>query len=77
MLLDILDNLPRLHMSSNQFQMILWLLREAGVPNVPSYHGFRGIQKKLRVLCGSEPQQYKSSLGNIFYVNDVCESVVL
>jgi hypothetical protein len=31
MLLDILDNLPHLCMSSSQFQMILWLLRECRI----------------------------------------------
>ncbi|KAJ6628304.1 hypothetical protein B0H10DRAFT_2271410 [Mycena sp. CBHHK59/15] len=31
MLLDILDNLPRLRMSSNQFKMILWILNECNV----------------------------------------------
>ncbi|KIK02140.1 hypothetical protein K443DRAFT_122032 [Laccaria amethystina LaAM-08-1] len=76
MLLDILDNLPQLRMSSNQFKMILWLLKEAGVAHVPSYAGFRKLQNELRDLCGSTPQQHTSSLGNIFYVNDVRESVV-
>lgn len=75
MLLDILDNLPRLRMSSNQFKMILWLLKEAGVPHVPSYASFRKMQAGLRDLCGSTPQPHTSSLGNIFYVNDVRESV--
>jgi hypothetical protein len=75
MLLDILDNLPRLRMSSNQFKMILWLLKEAGVAHVPSYAGFQKLQNELRDLCGSTPQQHTSSLGNIFYVNDVRESV--
>ena len=75
MLLDILDNLPRLRMSSNQFKMILWLLKEAGVAHVPSYTSFRKMQNELRELCGSTPQQHTSSLGNIFYVNDVRESV--
>ncbi|KAJ7780397.1 hypothetical protein B0H14DRAFT_3095767 [Mycena olivaceomarginata] len=34
MLLDILDNLPRLRMSSNQFKMILWIMKECNVSNV-------------------------------------------
>ncbi|KAJ7752333.1 hypothetical protein B0H16DRAFT_1723687 [Mycena metata] len=75
MLLDILDNLPRLRMSSNQLKMILWILTECNVLNVPSYAAFRAMQDRLRILCGSEPKAYTSSNGNRFFVNDVRESV--
>jgi hypothetical protein len=74
MLLDILDNLPRLCMSSNQLRMVLWLLKEC-VSDVPSYDALRKVQTNLRECCGSIPKAYKSSLGNVFYVNDVRESV--
>lgn len=75
MMLDILNNLPRLRISGNLFRMILWLLHEAGVPNVPSYDAFHKLQTTLRKTCGSEPTQCTSSLGNIFYVNDIQESI--
>ncbi|KZP11281.1 hypothetical protein FIBSPDRAFT_899076 [Athelia psychrophila] len=75
MLLDIIDNLPRLRMSSSQFKMILWTLRESGVKNTPSYSSFRKMQQQLQMLCGSEPKAHVSSLGNIFYVNDIRESI--
>ncbi|KAJ7302618.1 hypothetical protein DFH08DRAFT_641770, partial [Mycena albidolilacea] len=75
MLLDILDNLPRLRMSSNQLKMILWLLKQCKVADVPSYSGFRKLQDHLRGLCGSEPQDYTSGMGNRFFVNDVRESI--
>ena len=39
-------------------------------------HELQKMQNELRVLCGSTPQQHTSSLGNIFYVNDVQESVM-
>ncbi|KAJ7037752.1 hypothetical protein C8F04DRAFT_1256642 [Mycena alexandri] len=52
MLLNILDNLPRLQMSSNQLKMILWILTECNVNNVPSYAAFRALQDRLRTLCG-------------------------
>jgi hypothetical protein len=65
MLLDILDNLPRLRMSSNQFKMILWILKECKV----------AMQEGLRELCGSTPKAYTSSIGNRFFVNDVRESI--
>src|ERR1700733_1184619 len=75
MLLDILNNLPHLCMSSNQFHIILWLLKETGISNVPSYKSFRKMQNKLYNLCGSVPKPYTSSIGNLFYVNDIRESV--
>ncbi|KAJ7221325.1 hypothetical protein GGX14DRAFT_353565 [Mycena pura] len=75
MLLDIVDNLPRLRLSSSHFKTILWLLKECGVRNLPSYYSFRKMQASLRDLCGSEPQAYTSSMGNRFFVNDVRESV--
>lgn len=75
MLLDILDNLPRLRMSNNQFRMILWILKECGVRDVPSFDTFRTMQTSLRELCGSEPKLYKSTMGNHFYVNNIAESV--
>ncbi|KAJ6623011.1 hypothetical protein B0H10DRAFT_1637815, partial [Mycena sp. CBHHK59/15] len=75
MLLDIIDNLPRLRMSSNQFKMILWILKECNVSNVPSYNGFRKMQNRLRELCGSAPKSYMSTVGNRFFVNDIRETI--
>ncbi|THU97830.1 hypothetical protein K435DRAFT_721412, partial [Dendrothele bispora CBS 962.96] len=70
MLLDIMDNLPRLRLSSAHFQLILWLLKECGVTHVPSYSAFRKTQESLSTLCGSEPKHFKSLFNNHFYVND-------
>jgi len=75
MLLDILDNLPRLRLSKSLFSMILWILKECGVPNVPSYDAFHKMQTVLRKCCGSEPQLAKSMLGNVFYINDIRETI--
>ncbi|KAJ7694479.1 hypothetical protein B0H14DRAFT_3100616 [Mycena olivaceomarginata] len=55
--------------------MILWLLKQCKVAGVPSYSGFRKLQDHLRGLCGSEPQDYTSGMGNRFFVNDVRESI--
>jgi hypothetical protein len=71
MLLDIIDNLPRLRMSSSQFKFILWLLKECCVKDVLSYNSFWKLQTKLRNACGIHPTAHTSSIGNIFYVNDV------
>ncbi|KAJ7470455.1 hypothetical protein FB451DRAFT_971721, partial [Mycena latifolia] len=64
-----------LRMSSNQFKMILWILKECNVSNVPSYNSFCKMQTRLRALCGSEPKSYTSSVGNLFFVNDIHETI--
>ncbi|KAJ7756798.1 hypothetical protein DFH07DRAFT_773024 [Mycena maculata] len=66
---------PNKVMSSNQLKMILWILKECKVVNVPSYSGFRSMQDHLRNLCGSEPKGYTSSIGNRFFVNNVRELI--
>ncbi|THV03142.1 hypothetical protein K435DRAFT_652024 [Dendrothele bispora CBS 962.96] len=75
MLLDIIDNMPRLRLLTNHFKIILWLLENAGVKNVPSKDVFRKMQKELRNMCGSEPMECTSSVGNHFYMNDPRESI--
>jgi len=75
MLLDIVDNLPRLRLSSSQFKIILWLLKQCHIPDVPSYDSFHKLQSSLRTACGSEPTPQTSSLGNKFSINDVRKSV--
>ncbi|KAJ6618046.1 hypothetical protein B0H10DRAFT_1796038 [Mycena sp. CBHHK59/15] len=69
--LDILDNLPRLRLSSSQFKMILWMMKECGAQDVPSFNAFRSMQKHIRETTGVRSEPHKSDLGNLFYVNDV------
>ena len=71
MLLDVLDNLLHLRLSSSQFKMILWLLKQCGVKDIPSFGTFRKLQNKLRASGGTWPTVHTSSVGNIFYTNDV------
>jgi hypothetical protein len=75
MLLDVLNNLPRLRMSTSHFKMILWLLKKCGLQDVPSYKAFQKMQEGLRKKCGSEPKLHRSTLGNVFYVNAVRDAV--
>ena len=75
MCLDVLDNMPHLRMSSSQFKMILLLPKECHVQNVPSFGAFHKMQANLHGMCGSEPTPHISTLGNLFYVNDVQDSV--
>ncbi|EIW77677.1 hypothetical protein CONPUDRAFT_39787, partial [Coniophora puteana RWD-64-598 SS2] len=75
MLLDVIDNLPRLRISGAQLRLILWVLEECNVQNVPSFDSFRQLQKSLRKRCGSEPTAQTSVLGNHFYVNDIRDTI--
>jgi hypothetical protein len=69
--LDILDNLPRLRLSSSQLKMILWVMKECGAKDVPSFNAFRSMQLHIRRTTGVRSEAHKSDLGNLFYVNDV------
>ncbi|KAJ7442085.1 hypothetical protein B0H11DRAFT_1749386 [Mycena galericulata] len=69
--LDILDNLPRLRLSSSQFKMILWIMKECGAKDVPSFNAFRSMQKHTRGMTGVRTEAHNSDLRNLFYVNDI------
>lgn len=51
-------------------KVILWLLRECGVQDVPSYNLLRKVQERIRSDRGIETLHGKSPTGNIFSFND-------
>ncbi|KAK7463484.1 hypothetical protein VKT23_006832 [Stygiomarasmius scandens] len=74
-LLDVLDNLPRLRLSSSHMKMILWVMRNCNPRDVPSFKGLRQEQERLRKACGVRSIQYKSQGGDIYYLNDVVDII--
>ncbi|KAJ7885740.1 hypothetical protein B0H14DRAFT_3734848 [Mycena olivaceomarginata] len=75
MLLDIMDNLPRCRFTTNHLSLILHFAKKLGVADVPSLKGFRKIQKKLQLASSVAPERSKSYLGNVFYMNDIRETI--
>ncbi|KAJ7738439.1 hypothetical protein B0H14DRAFT_2638483 [Mycena olivaceomarginata] len=75
MLLDVMDNLPRCRFTSTQMSLVIHFAKQLGVPDVPSLPGLRKIQQKLQSSCGSKPVKTQSHLGNIFYMNDIRDSI--
>ncbi|KAF9065870.1 hypothetical protein BDP27DRAFT_1384442 [Rhodocollybia butyracea] len=74
MLLDIMDNLPRLRISNNSMKLILWMLKMLGVPRVPSFNKFRGMQEILRKECGVTPDAHISDFQNHYHSIDPRET---
>ena len=52
-------------------KVFLWLLREAGVQDAPSFPSLRKMQADLRAECGIPTHRYESVQGNIYFMNDV------
>ncbi|KAF7364229.1 hypothetical protein MSAN_01082500 [Mycena sanguinolenta] len=75
MLLDVMDNLPRCRFTGDQISLILHFAKKLGVANVPSLKGFRKIQQTLQSNYGKKPEKSISHLGNVFYMNDIRDTL--
>ncbi|KAJ7185109.1 hypothetical protein GGX14DRAFT_538239 [Mycena pura] len=75
MLLDILDNLPRCRFTGAQLSLVIHFAKSLGAPNVPSLKSLRRVQKSLQDKCSQPPLQINSAMGNIFFMNDLRQSI--
>ena len=74
-ILDALDSLPRLRISNELMKAILWAVQELGVKDVPSLKRLRATQQALRTHGSIRTREFKSVLGNLFFMNDICDLV--
>ncbi len=65
-LLDLLDNMPRLRLSDDHMKFIMWILRELGVPQVPSLKALRKVQDSLDKNINVSTGQQISMAGIVF-----------
>lgn len=74
-LLDVVDNLPRLRISSSFMKALLWLLCELGIKHVPLFAALKKVQDEVRNNVGIPTIQKKSPKGNVYFFNDPCAIV--
>ncbi|KAJ6600735.1 hypothetical protein B0H10DRAFT_2083083 [Mycena sp. CBHHK59/15] len=55
--------------------LIIQFAKNLGVPDVPSIKGLRNIQQSLESSCGATPSRVESMQGNIFYMNDIRDTI--
>jgi hypothetical protein len=76
-MLDLLDHLPRLRLSDDHLRAVIWIMRECGTPDVPTFSALRKMQSKLDSEVGLASQHHTSSLGNHFYMNHPAKLLAL
>jgi hypothetical protein len=73
--MDIMFNSPRIRFSRPQKEATLEFARLLGAPYVPSLHAYKEYRHVLKKAMGAPTRKYSSSLGNIFYLNDIGEAL--
>ncbi|THU86694.1 hypothetical protein K435DRAFT_868003 [Dendrothele bispora CBS 962.96] len=76
-LLDTLDNLPRLRISDSLMRVFLWVLKESGGQDVPSFTKLCSVQESLGKSCGIPTIPCKSSLGTDWSNPHTCKHIHL
>jgi hypothetical protein len=73
----MLDNLPRLRLSTDHMSFIIWMLKQLKVSNVPSLKALRKTQDRLTNCIGISTRLKETPRGNIFYQNSLAELIAL
>ncbi|THU95803.1 hypothetical protein K435DRAFT_819604 [Dendrothele bispora CBS 962.96] len=68
-MLDLLDNLPRLRLSDDHLKAIIWAMQECGTPNVPTFSELRKVQSSLTREFELTSRHHQSAMENHFYMN--------
>ena len=69
-LLDTIDNLPHLRISGSLMKVLLWLLKQVGVKQAPSFDALWKVQHKVQEETGIPTINWMSPKGNAFSFND-------
>jgi hypothetical protein len=74
-LLDWISSLPRLRVSGMLMKAFLFLLRECGVKNVPSFSHFTAKRKDLHDQFAVDTLRFESGLDNVFFMNSIPQMI--
>ncbi|KAI0713662.1 hypothetical protein C8Q76DRAFT_843912 [Earliella scabrosa] len=61
----------RMTIPDSLMKMFLFVLRECGVKDAPSFYSLRKIQKHIREMCGVPTIPCRSPQGNVFWMVDI------
>ncbi|KAF7311879.1 hypothetical protein MIND_00198800 [Mycena indigotica] len=75
LMLDAVNNFGRCRFTNAQMSLVLHLLKHLGARDVPTLKGLRKIQKQVHDQFPDKPVKITSSLGNIFYMNDIRHAI--
>ena len=76
-LLDLLDSLLRLQLSWRHMDIIIWVMKITNCEEVPTLHALQVVQEDLHHDGPGIPTNcFKSSVGNIMYMNDIPHLIV-
>jgi hypothetical protein len=74
-LLDWISSLPRLRVSRTLMKAFLFIMRECGVKNVPSFSHLHAVRQDIHGRFSVKTQRFKSALGNIFFMNSIPQMI--
>ncbi|KIN94074.1 hypothetical protein M404DRAFT_169267 [Pisolithus tinctorius Marx 270] len=74
-LTELLFSSPRLPFSKPQKRAILSWAKELGAQDIPSLYSLNRCHEEIKNLVGNPTRKVISASGNIFYINDIANSI--